>query len=706
MIEKISKKVGLDHLGVRATIKLLDEGATIPFIARYRKEVTRNLDEVDITSIRDAYETYKEFNKRKLFIIESIDKQGLMTDELKNEIENAVNLSHLEDIYLPFKPKRNTKAEMARKLGLEPLAKIISEQNNPFIEEAARRFVGREKAATVQDAISGAGFIIAEWISENKNIRQKLRRLFQHKSVLTSKKVKTAEDDKETYKNYYDRVEPVHKASSHKILALFRGEKEGILRIKIQPDKIEALDIIKSYFIHPKSVVRELMEDIVKDSYDRLIASSLENELRAELKLKADKKAIEIFQKNLEQLLMLPPFPGKRILAIDPGFRTGCKVVCLDENGNLLHNQTIYPHPPQREAKQAMRTVSSLVQQFNIEAIAIGNGTAGRETENLIGRIRFHQDLVAMMVNENGASIYSASKIARDEFPDYDITVRGAVSIGRRLSDPLAELVKIDPKSIGVGQYQYDVDQKALKQSLDDVVVSCVNRVGVDLNTASKELLQYISGLGTTLADNIVEYRKKNGNFTSRSQLKKVARLGEKAFEQAAGFIRIRNPKNPLDNTAVHPESYGIVEKMARKNHISMEELIRNEGVLNSINPEDYIGSEFGVLTVKDILDELKKPNRDPRKKAKRFEFSNDVHHIGDLKTGMILPGIITNITGFGAFCDVGVHQDGLIHISQLAEGFVSDPHEIVSLNQYVKVEVIYLEVEKKRINFRLIQKV
>lgn len=704
MIEQISKQLSLNPSGVKATIKLLDEGATIPFIARYRKEATGNLDEVIIGSVRDAYMALVELNKRKAFIIESIESQGLMTSDLMIEIQNCTIISTLEDLYLPFKPKRNTKAEMARKLGLEPLAKIISAQNNSEIEYAAQRFVGQGKAASIQEAIVGACHIIAEWMSENKVIRNRLRRVFQQSAIITSKKIKSADDKNETYRNYYDREEPANRSSSHRILALFRGEKEGILKVKIQPEKTLALDIMEKYFMNPNSAIPDLMRTIIKDSYSRLIASSMENELRAALKKKADQKAIDIFKKNLEQLLMLPPLPNKRILAIDPGFRTGCKVVCLDENGNLRHNQTIYPHPPQRETKQAMKTISSLVQQFDIEAIAIGNGTAGRETENFIRRIRFNRDLIAMMVNENGASVYSASKVARDEFPDYDITVRGAVSIGRRLSDPLAELVKIDPKSIGVGQYQHDVDQKELKKSLDDVVISCVNRVGIDLNTASKQLLQYVSGLGPTLAENIVEYRKQYGEFTSRAQLKKVDRLGEKAFEQAAGFIRIRNAKNPLDNTAVHPESYGIVEKMAKDNHISIGELIRNETVLNLIKLKDYVQNQFGVHTISDIIDELKKPNRDPRKMSKRFEFSEAVHQVGDLKIGMKLPGIITNITGFGAFCDVGVHQDGLIHISQLAEGFVSDPHEIVSLNQYVEVEVIQLEIEKKRINLKLIK--
>jgi uncharacterized protein len=705
MIDFISKQLKLDSRSVENIIALIDDGATIPFIARYRKEKTGGLDEVAIAAVRDAYDVYKELEKRKLTILETIESQGKLTSELKNKIEECSDKTTLEDIYLPYKPKRNTKAETARKKGLEPLAKIIMAQNNPDVRRSAVRFAGSNGVEDVDDAIEGAGFIIAEWISENAVLRHRLRSFFRRNAVLVSKKIKTAVDEKETYKNYYDKKEPAYRASSHRILAVFRGEKEGVLRVSVKPETADALEIVEDFFIKRNSAVVELMQDIIKDAYKRLLAPSLENELRAELKEKADAKAIQVFARNLEQLLMLPPLPHKRILAIDPGFRTGCKVVCLDENGNLLHNQTIYPHPPQRQTTQAMKTISSLVQQFDIDAIAVGNGTAGRETENLISRIRFDRKVLAVMVNESGASVYSASKIAREEFPDYDITVRGAVSIGRRLADPLAELVKIDPKSIGVGQYQHDVDQAALKKALDDVVISCVNRVGVDVNTASKELLQYVSGLGPSLAAAIVKYRSENGDFHSRNELMNVPRLGAKAFEQAAGFIRIRNAVNPLDNTAVHPESYHIVEKMASDLGLEIHELIRNGEAIGRIDPQKYVGNGVHLQTINDILDELMKPNRDPRKQTGRFKFSDKVQRVEDLAVGMVLPGIITNITGFGAFCDIGVHQDALIHISKLAGGFVSDPHDIVALNEYVEVEVLSVDVLKKRINLKLIKK-
>ncbi len=705
MIETIANKLNISLLSVKNTIALLEGGATIPFIARYRKEKTGGLDEVAVAAVRDAMQQLQELMKRKKTILQTIEEQGLMTRQLKEEIENCDDPAVLEDIYLPFKPKRNTKAEQARKKGLEPLAKIIMAQNFADVQTAARRFVGPQGAADAADAIAGAGHIIAEWMSENAVIRQKLRELFEKQALIKSKKIKSANDENKIYRHYYDKEEPVKRSSSHRILALFRGEKEGVLRVSVRPDGERALEIMQRFFVKRDSAVPELMESIIKDSYSRLLMPSLETELRNKLKAFADREAIEIFKKNLEQLLMTPPLPGKRILAIDPGFRTGCKVVCLDENGNLLHNQTIYPHPPQRETKQAAKTISTLVSQYQIEAIAIGNGTAGRETENFISRIRFPHKVLALMVNESGASVYSASKVAREEFPQYDITVRGAVSIGRRLADPLAELVKIDPKSIGVGQYQHDVDQKALKESLDDVVISCVNSVGVDINTASKELLQYVSGLGPVLAANIVEYRKKNGNFVSRRQLLKVPRLGEKAFEQAAGFIRIRGAQNPLDNTAVHPESYHIVERIAEDKGLSVSELIGNEAALDEIEPRAYIDENTGEITIKDILEELKKPNRDPRKTAVRFKFSDKVNSIDDLREGMVLPGIITNITAFGAFCDIGVHRDALIHISQLADGFVKDSHEIVRLNQYVDVEVISIEKESKRINLKLVAK-
>ncbi len=706
MFEIIAQQVNIAPKQVANTIKLLEDGATIPFLARYRKEATGNLDEVQISSIRDALTKLKAIIHRKEFIINTIRELGKLTPELEDEIINCYDETTLEDIYLPYKPKRNTKAEKARSMGLEPLAASIMAQKTNRTEQIAINYVGKDKAENTSQAIEYAGYIAAEWISENIAVRNRLRNLFNRKSVIQSAIIKNAEDAENVYRNYYDFAEPVFKSTSHRLLALFRGEKEGILRIKIQPDSEEALEIIERIILKKDSANPELISHIINDSYKRLLAPSLETELRTDLKTKADKTAIDVFGKNLEQLLMLPPMPQKRILAIDPGFRTGCKVVCLDENGQLLHNETIYPHPPQRETSLAMKKLNSLVQQFNIDVIAIGNGTAGRETEHFLSKIRFHKPLTAVMVNESGASVYSASPAARREFPQYDITVRGAVSIGRRLADPLAELVKIDPKAIGVGQYQHDVDQKELKQRLDDVVISCVNRVGVDLNTASAELLQYVSGIGETVSRNIVEFRNQNGSFVSRDQLLKVPKLGPKAFEQAAGFIRVRNSANPLDETAVHPESYFIVEKIAKDAKLKVAELIRNEPVLNSLQPEKYITESIGLQTINDIIEELKKPNRDPRKRLRQMEFSKEVHRIEDLKEGMTINGVVTNITGFGAFVDLGVHQDGLIHISNMADRFVSDPHEIVSINDFLEVEIIGLDVSAKRINLKLIRKV
>lgn len=704
MIDILAQQTGIEKGSLRRTIKLLEEGATIPFLARYRKEATGGLDEVVLANLRDSWEALTELLKRKEFVLSSIESQGQLTEEIRRKITDCFDANILEDIYLPYKPKRNTKAEKAKKLGLEPLAAIIMAQNNSDIQLVARKFVGSEKAASTEEAIEGAGHIIAEWINENTSLRGRLRQIFTRKSVISAQKVKDAKDENETYRLYYDFQEPIHKASSHRILALFRGEKDGIIKLNIRPDSEMALEILENSIIKSHSATANYLKVFIKDSWQRLLSPSLENEIRSDLKLKADIKAIDVFGKNLNQLLMLPPMPGKRVLAIDPGFRTGCKVVCLDETGNLLHNETIYPHPPQREIGMATKKINTLVQQFNIEAIAIGNGTAGRETENFISSIRFSRDVVAVMVNEAGASVYSASDIARKEFPQYDITVRGAVSIGRRLSDPLAELVKIDPKAIGVGQYQHDVDQKALKKCLDDVVVSCVNRVGVDVNSASVELLQYVSGLGPALAQSIVDFRHTSGNFSSRKQLMKVPRLGAKAFEQAAGFIRIRQPENPLDNTAVHPESYGLVNKMAKDLGVEVSALIRNKDLISKIIPQKYIDQEIGLMTINDILDELARPNRDPRQKIKRMDFDKNIHHVSDLKIGMKLPGIITNITGFGAFVDLGVHQDGLIHISNLADEFISDPHQVVNLNDYVEIEVLTVEPDKKRINLKFVR--
>ncbi|MBN2746811.1 MAG: RNA-binding transcriptional accessory protein [Bacteroidales bacterium] len=706
MHEIIAQQVNIAPKQVANTIKLLEDGATIPFLARYRKEATGNLDEVEISSIRDALTRLKALIHRKEFIINIIRESGQLTPELLDELNNCYDETTLEDIYLPFKPKRNTKAEKARSMGLEYLAASIMAQNTHRTEQVALNYVGKDKAASVTEAIEYAGYIVAEWISESIPVRNRLRNYFNRKSIIHSSLAKNATDSEGVYRNYHDFSEPVFKTTSHRLLALFRGENEGILRIKIQPDLNEALEIIEKIVVKKDSANPELVRNIIKDSYKRLLAPSLETELRTNLKSEADKTAIDVFGKNLEQLLMMPPMPQKRILAIDPGFRTGCKVVCLDENGQLLHNETIYPHPPQKETALAMKKLNSLVQQFNIDVIAIGNGTAGRETEHFLSKIRFAKPLTAVMVNENGASIYSASAAARREFPQYDITVRGAVSIGRRLADPLAELVKIDPKAIGVGQYQYDVDQKELKQRLDDVVMSCVNRVGVDLNTASAELLQYVSGIGETVSRNIVEFRNQNGSFLSREQLLQVPKLGPKAYEQAAGFIRLRNSVNPLDGTAVHPESYFLVEKIAKEAKLSVADLIRNEDVLNSLKPEKYITEKIGLQTIIDIIEELKKPNRDPRKRLRQMEFSKEIHRVEDLKEGMIVNGVVTNITGFGAFVDLGVHQDGLIHISNMSDKFVSDPYKIVSINDFLEVEIVSLDISAKRINLKLIRKI
>jgi uncharacterized protein len=705
MIEILAQKTGLSATRIQKTLALFEQGATIPFIARYRKELTGGMDEVQLAELKQQYTKETDFQKRKAFVLESIQEQGKLSDELQNQIDACQDPAVLEDLYLPFKPKRNTKAEIARKKGLEPLAATLMAQKHSDIEYFAQRFVGQDKAESVKDALEGAGHIAAEWMSEHAHTRQRLRNLFERKAIIQSKRSTKGEDENETYALYYDFSEPVYKANSHRLLAIFRGENEKVLHVKIQPETELGLEQMERNYIKPYSTTEKWLKTIIKDAWKRLLAPSLENELRALLKEKADKKAIDIFSKNLEQLLMLPPMPGKRILAIDPGFRTGCKVVCLDENGNLLHNETIYPHPPQRETTAAMKKINTLVSQFQVDAIAIGNGTAGRETERFISRIRFNKDVVAVMVNENGASVYSASAVARKEFPQYDVTVRGAVSIGRRLTDPLSELVKIDPKAIGVGQYQHDVDQKALKESLDDVVMKCVNLVGVDIHSASAELLQYVSGLGPVLAKNIVDYRKEKGDILSRKELLSIPKLGPKAFEQCAGFIRVPQANNPLDNTAVHPESYGIVQQMAKRLKVELTALIRNETLLSQLNAQDFVTKEKGLDTIQDIITELKKPNRDPRQKIQRMDFDASINKVDDLKTGMKLPGIVTNITGFGAFVDLGVHQDGLIHISQMADGFVSDPHEHVSLNDYVEVEVLSIEKEKKRIGLKLLGK-
>ncbi|RLD64178.1 MAG: RNA-binding transcriptional accessory protein [Bacteroidetes bacterium] len=701
---KIAKELNLDHVAVEHTLQLLSGGATIPFIARYRKEHTRGLDEVAIANIRDAQKRYAELEKRREVVLKSIEEQSLLTPLLEEKIREVTDLSALEDLYLPFKPKRKTRASIAREKGLEPLAKMIMAQNIPDFEFKAERLIGRKGVEDLDDAIYGALDIIAEWISERAYVRASLRRLFQSQADIVAKKSTSAKDETATYKNYYDWKEKAHRSPSHRILAMFRGEREGVLKIKLRPEADKAQEIILRGVLKHPSVTEDLIHKAAQDSYKRLIAPSLETELRKELKEQADRKAIRVFGENLRQLLLAPPLGQKRILAIDPGFRSGCKLVCLDEQGQLLHNETIYPHPPQREQTQSIKKISSLVSTYKIEAIAIGNGTAGRETEALIRRIQFDRKLQALMVNENGASIYSASKLARDEFPEYDVTVRGAISIGRRLMDPLAELVKIEPKAIGVGQYQHDVEQKALQSALIDVVSSAVNQVGVELNTASKELLQYVSGLGPVLAENIIKYRNENGAFRNRNELKNIARFGAKVFEQAAGFIRIADSENPLDNTAVHPESYAIVKRIAKQCSLRVDELIGNKEVIKSINIQDFADDKIGAFTLKDILSELSKDGRDSRKKFDFFEFDSKVHKVEDLHEGMILPGIITNITAFGAFVDVGVHQDGLVHISEMANRFISDPNDVVKLNQKVMIKVLSIDLQRKRLQFSIKQ--
>ena len=702
-IEILSSETGLKSWQVQKTIALLQQGATIPFISRYRKEMTGSLDETQITFIRDRFHQLEELDKRRETILNSIREQEKLTPELEKQIRNAASMAVLEDLYLPYRPKRKTRATMAMAKGLEPLAHILFAQNNVDIEEKALAFVNDEKdVPDVELALSGARDIIAEWVNENATARQKIRRLNERKSMIICKVAKGKEEEGQKYESWFDWSEPAAKAPSHRILAMFRGENEGFLKVAIQPEEDEALEILESMFVKGRNEAAEQVEMAVKDAYKRLMAPSMETEMRQLFKIKADEEAIRVFAQNLRQLLLAPPLGQKNILAIDPGLRTGCKVVCLDKQGKLLHNENIYPHPPHNKRKEAASKIQSLVNAYNIEAIAIGNGTGGRETESLIRSIRFPKDIMAVMVNESGASVYSASPVAREEFPDYDVTVRGAVSIGRRLSDPLAELVKIDPKSIGVGQYQHDVDQKLLKKSLDDVVISSVNAVGVEVNTSSKELLTYVSGLGPVLAKNVVEYRNENGPFESREALKKVTRFGEKAFEQAAGFLRVSQSKNPLDKSAVHPESYHIVKTMAKDLGVDVDDLMKKEDLRKQIVLEKYKTDTAGLPTLKDIMAELAKPGRDPRKEIEVFEFDPSVKSIQDLRPGMKLPGIVTNITAFGAFVDVGAHQDGLVHISQMADRYISNPSEVVSLNQKVMVTILEVDVARKRVSMSM----
>lgn len=703
-IDYIKKSLPISENNIKATLKLLAEDCTIPFISRYRKDATGNLDEVQIEGISKLNKQFEELVKRKESILKSIEEQNSLTPEFKQRIEETFDLQELEDLYLPFKKKRKTKADAAKEKGLEPLARMIMSQNANNLEGLASKYLN-DQVSTEEEALQGARDIMAEWINENMYVRKNLRRLFQRKAVIASKviKAKKEEEAAQKFSQYFDWEESLNRIPSHRLLAMLRAETEGFVKTNIGIDKKEALEFIENAIIKSNNECADQIALAIKDSYKRLLEPAISNETLQEAKEKADQKAIEIFSENLRQLLLAPPLGEKRILAIDPGFKSGCKIVCLDEKGDLLHNETIYPHAPQNETGMAMKKIRSLVNSFNIEAISIGNGTASRETEFFIKKIAFDKPPLVFIVSEAGASVYSASKIARDEFPSYDVTVRGAISIGRRLSDPLAELVKIDAKSIGVGQYQHDVDQTQLKNELDSTVMKCVNSVGINLNTASKSLLSYVSGIGEKMAENIVNYRAENGAFEDRKQLKKVPRLGEKAFQQAAAFIRISNGKNPLDNSAVHPEAYSIVEKMAKDLGIKTNDLIANKEKIQVINPENYITDTIGILGIKDILKELEKPGLDPRKAAKVFEFDPTVKSIKDLRTGMILPGIVNNITAFGCFVDVGIKESGLVHISQLKEGFVSDVNEVVKLHQHVQVKVTEVDEARKRIQLSMI---
>ena len=704
-INFIQSQVNTTPKNIEATLKLLSEDCTIPFISRYRKDQTGNLDEVQIESIAKLSKQFDEIEKRKESILKTIEEQGQLSPEVKSKIEKSFDLQEIEDLYLPYKKKKKTRADVARENGLEPLATLILAQKNDDVDFLSTQYLNKN-VANEEEALQGARDIVAEWINENIAVRQSLRRLYNRKAVIETKvvKKKAEEEDAQKFKQYFDWSEPISKAPSHRLLAMLRAENEGFIKLKIETNLDEVYEIIDELVIkNGNSPSINHVQLAIEDSYKRLLHPAISNETLQEAKAKADKTAIDVFANNLGQLLLAPPFGEKRILAIDPGFRSGCKVVCLDEKGDLLYNETIYPHQPQNESAMAMKKIRSMVNAYNIEAISIGNGTASRETEFFIKKIAFDKPIQVFVVSEAGASVYSASKIARDEFPNYDVTVRGSVSIGRRLSDPLAELVKIDAKSIGVGQYQHDVDQTKLKEELDSVVVRCVNSVGININTASKSLLSYVSGIGEKMAENIVAFRQENGAFEDRKQLKKVPRLGEKAYQQAAAFIRIKDGKNPLDNSAVHPEAYGIVEKMAKDLGLKTNELIANKEKISKIKLEDYVSKEIGILTLKDIVKELEKPGLDPRKSAKVFEFDPTVTSIKNVRTGMVLPGIVNNITAFGCFVDIGIKESGLVHISQLKEGFVSDVNEVVKLHQHVQVKVVEVDEDRKRIQLTMI---
>lgn len=704
-IQYIQQQLQLSEKSIKNTLQLLNEDCTIPFIARYRKDFTGNLDEVAIENIARTNELFGQIQKRKDSILSSIAEQNALSDDLKNKIEKSYDLTEIEDLYLPYKKKRKSRADKAKENGLERLAKIIMAQNDTDSYAAAERFVNKN-VPSQEDALQGARDIIAEWINENAYFRQTLRRKFQHEAVFTAKVIaaKKDEQDAQKYAQYFDWEEPLKKMPAHRLLAALRAHQEGFVRISAQIDANSAIDwLCEKQIKQFDTSSANQIQQATTDAYKRLLSPSLENEVLTAAKENADKHSIEVFSANLTQLLLGAPLGEKRVLALDPGFKTGCKVVCLDENGTLLYNETIFPHPPQRENVQAMKKIRSMVNAYKIEAIAIGNGTASRETEAFVKKIAFDRDVQVFIVNEAGASVYSASKIAREEFPNYDVTVRGAVSIGRRLQDPLAELVKIDPKSIGVGQYQHDVDQKMLQQALDNVVVHAVNSVGVNLNTASKSLLSYVSGIGEKLAENIVKYRAENGPFDSRKKLKKVPRLGEKAFQQAAAFVRVRDGAQPLDNSAVHPEAYAVVEKIAKSLQISVGELIGNKTQIESIHLPDFATEVMGELYLQDVVNELIKPGLDPRKSAKILEFDPNIKTINDVTEGQILPGIVNNITHFGCFVDIGIKESGLVHISQLKAGFVSDVHEVVKLHQHVQVKVLSVDKETKRIQLSMI---
>jgi len=701
---KIASELNIKPEQVKATIGLLDDGGTVPFISRYRKEITGTLDEVQVAAIRDRVLQLRELDKRKEAILKSIDEQGKLTPELKQRVQGAETMSKLEDIYLPYKPKRRTKATIAKEKGLEPLAELIFSQESISLEAEAEKYLDASKEVNaVEEALQGARDIIAEWINENAELREKMRKLFLDQGNFTSKVIPGKENEAIKYKDYFDWSEPIRSAPSHRVMAMRRGEKELFLMLDAVPEEISAIHQMEKTILEPEANSSvDQVRLAIKDCYKRLLKPSMETEVRLFTKKKADEEAIKVFTENLKQLLLGAPLGQKSVMAIDPGFRTGCKLVCLGPQGQFLHYEAIYPHEPQRRSAEAGMSVKGLVEKYSIQAIAIGNGTAGRETETFVKGLGLPKSVIVTMVNESGASIYSASDVAREEFPDLDLTVRGAISIGRRLMDPLAELVKIDPKSIGVGQYQHDVDQNALKHALDDTVMSAVNGVGVEVNTASKQLLTYVSGLGPVLAQNIIEFRNENGPFKGRSQLKKVPRLGDKAFEQAAGFLRISEAKHPLDRSAVHPERYDLVEKMAKDVNASVSDLMSSDELRNKIVLNNYVSETVGLPTLQDILEELAKPGRDPRESFEVFAFEESVNGMSDLKVGMKLPGVVTNITAFGAFVDVGVHQDGLVHLSHLADRFIKDPNEIVTVNQKVQVTVMEVDIPRKRIGLSM----